>query len=147
MTAPQVQFFSGRSECFVQDGQRWRRLTPEDESHGFTGFNRETCEASVGVYATKRPNGLVQLGFDLWKLNANLRPAVIERLKNRWQQREAVNLSKSMLRNVGSRTHISKSFARFEISPERIGQWRAELESVLSNADSYESIERRTTDA
>jgi hypothetical protein len=146
-TPPIIQFFSGRSECFVQDGERWRRLTAEDDAHGFTGFNRETNEASVGVYATKRPNGLFRIGFDIFKLNVNLRSSVIERLKNRWQRQEAQNLSASMLRCVGRRTHFSKTFAQFEISIHRLAEWRLELESILSDPGSYESIERRTTDA
>jgi predicted enzyme related to lactoylglutathione lyase len=65
---------------------------------------------------------------------------VIERIASRWQQREAVNLSPSMLRAVGRRVHISKSFARFEISLHRLEEWRLELESILSDSNTYESI-------
>ncbi len=33
------------------------------------------------MYIVRRPNGLLRMGFDIWKLNANLRPAVIERME------------------------------------------------------------------
>jgi hypothetical protein len=71
---------------------------------------------------------------------------VLERLESRWREREAVNLSKSMVRRVGRRVHISKSFARLEVSVHRLEEWRLELESILSDPGSYESIERRTSD-
>jgi hypothetical protein len=136
---PIVKFFSGRSELFARDDHRWCRLTPEDEAHDFTGFNRETNEVNVGIYATRRPNGLVRVGFDVWRIGANLRPLAIERLENRWRQ-EATSLSKSLFRSASRRSHFSKSFARFEIAPERLEAWRCELESILSNPDAYESI-------
>jgi hypothetical protein len=135
-----VKFFAGRSECFVQDGERWRRMLPEDEAHHHTGYDRDTHGPNVGIYVTRRPNGLLRIGFDLWKIDANLRPSVIERLESRWREREAVNLSNSMLRRVSQRAHISKSFARFEISVHRLEEWRLELESILSDPNTYESI-------
>src|SRR5206468_2679846 len=135
---PLVRCFSGRSELFVRDGRKWRRMSCEDEAHGFTGFNRETREPNVGIYIESRPNGLVRVGFDLWKLDANLRPAVIERIESRWRQ-EADRLSKPLLRHAARRAHFSKSFMRFEISSERIDEWNLELESFLSDPDSYES--------
>jgi hypothetical protein len=137
---PNIRFFSGRSESFVQDGERWRRMSPEDEAHMHTGYNREAHEPNIGVYIVRRPNGLLRIGFDIWKLNVNLRPSAIERLESRWQQREAVNLSPSMLRNVARRVHISKSFARLEISLHRVEEWKVELESILSDPNTYESI-------
>lgn len=140
--APHVRCFAGRSESFFQFGSEWRRATSEDEAHQYTGFDRTTREPSVGVYIVRRPNGLMRIGFDLWRLSVNLQPAAIERIENRWRQ-EALSLSKSMLKSVGRRSHFSKSFARFEISPERIEEWKNELESVLSNPDSYENIERK----
>jgi hypothetical protein len=140
LAPPNIRFFSGRSESFVQDGDRWRRMSPEDEAKMYTGYDRENHEPNVGVYIVRRPNGLVRVGFDLWKIDANLRPSIIERIANRWQRREAVNLSASQLRAVGRRVHISKSFARFEISVHRLEEWRTELESILSNPESYESI-------
>jgi hypothetical protein len=139
IAAPTVRFFNGRSECFVQDGSRWRRLTLEEEARDCTGYARETAEPHVGVYVVRRQNGLVRLGLDLWKLSVNLRPAVIEHLERRWRQ-EAAAFSKSLFRTVGRRVHFSKSFARFEIAPERLEAWKLELESVLSDPDTYESI-------
>lgn len=141
--APHVQYFSGRQDSFIQCGSVWHRLTPEDAARSHTVYDRETREPSVGVYVERRPNGLLRIGFDLWKLNANLRPAVIERLENRWRQ-EAASLSKPMLRSVSRRAHFSKSFMRFEVAPEWIEEWTAELSAVLENPDSYESVESRT---
>jgi hypothetical protein len=78
-------------------------------------------------------------------LNTNLRPSVIEQLKKRWCQREATNLSKSMLREIDRRTYFSRSFAQFEIAPERLEEWKLELLSVLSEVDSYECVEHRVS--
>jgi hypothetical protein len=140
VAAPHVQFFSGRQETFLQSGDTWRRATPEDSAKMHTGLDRESREPNVGVYIVHKPNDLVRVGFDLWKIDANLRPSVLERLESRWQEREAVNLSKSMLRRVGRRMHISKSFARFEISLHRLEKWKAELSAILSNSESYEQL-------
>jgi hypothetical protein len=115
-------------------------MTPEDEAHLRTGYDRETREPNIGVYMVRRGNGLFCIGFDLWKIDLNLRPSAVEHLERRWQQREAVNLSPSMLRRVGRRVHISKSFARFEISIHRVDEWRLELTAILSNPESYEQI-------
>lgn len=139
IVAPQVHCFSGRSESFVQDGDRWRRMTPEDEAHSHTGFDHESHEPSVGIYIERRPNGLLRIGFDIWKLSLNLVPAVIERIESRWRQ-ESASFSKPMLRSVGWRAHFSKSFMRFEVSPERLEAWSCELESILSDPDTYEHI-------
>ena len=144
VVAPCVRFFSGRSESFVEDGARWRRATREEDARDHTGYDHETHEPSVGIYIERRPNGLFRIGFDIWKLNLNLVPAVIERIESRWKQ-ESASFSKPMLRSVGWRAHFSKSFMRFEVSPERVDAWKLELESILSDATSYES-ERRTTD-
>ena len=138
--APQVRCFSGKQDFFIHDGERYRRTTPEDEAHFYTGYDRETHEPSVGIYIVPRGNGLLTIGFDLWKIGANLRPSAVEWLERRWQQREAVNLSASMLRSVGRRVHISKSFARFEISLHRLEEWQAELSAILSNPESYEQL-------
>jgi hypothetical protein len=138
---PNVRFFAGRSESFIQFGSDWRRATPEDEAKMHSGHNRETHEPCIGVYVVRRPNGLLCVGFDLWKLNVNLRPAAIERLQSRWRQ-QATSLSKSMLRSVLRRSHFSKSFARFEISSEHVEEWKSELAAVLSNPDSFEPLDR-----
>jgi hypothetical protein len=136
---PNVRFFSGRSESYFQFGTEWKRATPEDEAHAYTGFDRTTREPSVGVYIVRRPNGLLRIGFDLWRLSVNLQPAVIEHLQNRWR-REAATLSKSMLKSVLRRGHFSRSFLRFESSPEHLEEWKSELAAVLSNPDSYQRI-------
>jgi hypothetical protein len=141
IVAPQVRFFS-KSDSYFQFGSEWRRASAEDEAHSFAGFDRTTREPSVGIYIARRPNGLLRVGVDLWRLGVNFQPAVIERLQNRWR-REAATLSKSMLQSALRRSHFSKSFLRFEISPERLEEWKSELESVLSDPASFESLERR----
>lgn len=141
---PNIRFFSGRSESYFQFGSDWRRATPEDEAKGFSGYDRITDEPTVGIYIVRRPNGLLRIGWDLWKLNVNLRPAAVERIERRWR-REAQGLSKSMLRSASRRSHFSKSFARFEISPEYLEGWKVELESVLGDPVSFEALERRTS--
>src|SRR5260221_7539117 len=140
---PIVRFIEGRPSFCIGDPTGWRRATPEDEAKMHSGYDRTTHEPCVGVYVVRRPNGVLRIGFDLWKLNTNLRPAAIERLQSRWRQ-QATSLSKSMLRSVLRRSHFSKSFARFEISSEHVEGWKRELESVLSYPDSYENVERRT---
>jgi hypothetical protein len=139
IVAPQIRYFSGKSDSYFQFGSEWRRATPEDEAHQFTGFDRTPREPSVGVYVTRRPNGLLRIGFDLWRLGVNLQPPLIERLQNRWRE-EAATLSKSILQSALRRSHFSKSFMRFEISPERLEEWKCELSAVLSNPESYVQI-------
>jgi hypothetical protein len=139
---PNVRFFSGRSESFFQHGSEWRRADVEDEAKWFSGYSRETHEPNAGIYIMPRPNGLVRIGWDLWKLNVNLCPAVIARIEGRWRK-ESAGLSKSMLRSVLRRSHFSKSFMRFEISTDHVEGWKAELESLLSDPASYEPLQRR----
>ena len=136
---PVIRFFAGRSESFAQSESGWRRLTSEDEAKMFSGHDRETHEPSIGVYVVRRSNALLCVGFDLWKINLNLSPAAIARIEKRWRQ-ESSALSKSMLKSVLRRSHFSKSFAKFEISPERIEEWKSELAAVLSNPESYQGI-------
>ena len=140
MNTPNVAFFSGRSESFVQYGNRWRRLTSEDEAHFHTGFDQATREQHLGVFNARRQNGLIQIGFDLGKLNVNLKPAVIERLKGRWEQKASA-YSKSLRRSVSRRVHFAKSFARFEVLPDQVEGWKSELAAILENPDSYTPID------
>jgi hypothetical protein len=88
---PIVRVFSGRSESFVQSGpgSAWQRLTNEDEARRATGHNRETKVPSVGVYVIRTNGGRVKVGFDLWRLSANLTPAALARLENRWRSDDA----------------------------------------------------------
>lgn len=137
--SPSVRFFAGRSQSFVQCGTEWHRLTSEDEARLATGFARESREPNVGVYVARRPNGLVRLGFDLARLDLKLTPAAIERLEGRWRG-EASNFSKPLYRATLRRTHFSRSFTQFEVAPERVEGWKLELESVLSDPNTYESI-------
>jgi hypothetical protein len=136
---PHVAFFSRRSENFIGAGAEWRRATPEDDAHFRTGRDREG-ERHLGVYMVPRKNGMVRVGFDLLRLNLNLRPEIIERLWARWRA-EGDSLSKSLLKSAERRSHFSKSFAAFEVSIHRLEQWKRELESILSNPDSYVTTE------
>lgn len=139
---PCVRFFAGRSESFIQCGEQWRRMTPEDEARSRTGYDRETHEPNLGVFIIKRPNGLLRFGFDLGKLDANLSPAAVAHIECRWRA-EASNFSKPLLRSSLRRAHFAKSFAEFEVAPERVEEWKRVLETVLSDPNSYEPIERR----
>ncbi|HWY08228.1 MAG TPA: hypothetical protein VNY24_15310 [Candidatus Acidoferrales bacterium] len=110
-----------------------------------TGFARESREPNVGVYVARRPNGLVRLGFDLARLDVKLTPGAIERLEGRWRG-EAASFSKPLFRSVQRRAHFSRSFAQFEIAPERVEQWRGELSAILENPASYETIPSQNTE-
>ena len=147
-TPPNVRVFSGRSESFVQSGpgSQWIRLTAEDEAKRATGYNRETKVPSVGVYVLPPKNGRVKVGFDLWRLSANLTPTVLERLENRWRSEDARLFSKTALRALGCKVHFSKSFVTVMTLPERVAFWTDEFASVLSNPDSFEALERRPSD-
>ena len=134
-----VRFFAGKQDTFVQSDSEWHRLTPKDAARSHTGYDRETHEPSVGIYIVRRPNGLLEIGFDIFRLNVNLRSPAIEHLAHRWRQ-ESATLSKSLLRSVERRVHFSKSFAQFEVLPERLEEWQAALSAVLSNSESYQPI-------
>lgn len=146
---PTVRVFSGRSESFIQTdpGSTWQRLTAEDEAKRATGHKRDTREPSVGVYVVRTSNGRVKVGFDLWRLSANLTPAVVTRLGNLWRSEDAPLFSKTALRALDRKVHFSASFVTVVTLPERVAFWTDEFVSVLSNPDSFEPLERRPTDA
>ena len=81
--SPAVRVFNKRSESFVQSGpgSAWHRLTAEDEAkRAIVCHNRDTREPSVGIYVIRTSSGRVKVGFDLWRLSANLTEAVVTRL-------------------------------------------------------------------
>lgn len=143
--SPTVRIFSGRSESFTQadPGATWVRLTAEDEAKRATGTNRETKVPSIGVYVIRTGSGRVKVGFDLWRLSANLTPAVLTRLENRWRSEDAPLFSKTGLRSLNRKVHFSRSFVTVITLPERVAFWTDEFVSVLSNPDSFEPLERR----
>jgi hypothetical protein len=145
---PTVRVFNRRPESFIQSGpgSAWHRLTNEDEARRATGHNRETKVPSVGVYVIRTNGGRVKVGFDLWRLSANLTPAVLARLENRWRSDDAPLFSKAALRSLDRKVHFSKSFVTIITLPERVAFWTDELVSVLSNPDSFEPLERRPSD-
>jgi hypothetical protein len=145
---PPVRVFSGKSESFIQSGpgSAWHRLTAEDDAKLATGHNRETKAPSVGVYVTRTNSGRVKVGFDLWRLSANLTRAVLEQLETRWRSDDAPLFSKTALRALDRRVHFSASFVTIVTLPERAAFWTDELVSVLSNCDSFEALERRPSD-
>lgn len=145
---PLVRVFSRRSESFVQTGpgSTWHRLTAEDEAKRATGHHRETKAPSIGVYVLPPKNGRVKVGFDLWRLSANLTRDVLARLENRWRSNDAPLFSKTALRTHDRRVHFSPSFVTVVTLPERVAFWIDEFVSVLSNPRSFEPIERRPSD-
>jgi hypothetical protein len=145
---PTVRVFRGRSESFVQSGpgSTWHRLTAEDEAKRATGHNRETKAPSIGVYVIRTNGGRVKVGFDLWRLSANLRPAVLKQLENRWRSDDAPLFSKAALRTLDRRVHFSASFVTVVTLPEHVSFWTDELVSVLSSPESFEPLERRPSD-
>jgi hypothetical protein len=147
--APFVRVFNKRSESFVQagPGSAWHRLTAEDEAKRATGHNRETKEPSIGVYVLPPKNGRVKVGFDLWRLSANLKPAILKQLENLWRSEDAPLFSKTALRALDRKVHFSASFVTVVTLPERVAFWTDEFVSVLSNPDSFEPLERRPSDA
>jgi hypothetical protein len=146
--APTVRVFSGRSESFIQSGpgSAWIRLTAEDEAKRATGHDRETKAPSVGVYVIRTSSGRVKVGCDLWRLSANLTPAVVTRLGNLWRTEDAPLFSKTGLRTLDRKVHFSLSFVTVVTLPERVAFWTDELVSVLSNPDSFAPLERRPSD-
>jgi hypothetical protein len=142
MTPPVVKFFSNRSELFVQDGRRWRRMSSADEAKARTGCDLTTNELNLGVGISQRPNGLLNVEFDLWRLGVDLRPETVERLRARWE-REVLGFSKPLQKSVNKRVHFSKSFAVFEIAPAQLEEWKRELAAVLENPESFEATENR----
>jgi hypothetical protein len=145
---PIVRVFSGKSESFVQSGpgSTWHRLTVEDEAKRATGHNRDTKAPSIGVYILPPKTGRVKVGFDLWRLSANLTRPVLTRLENRWRFDDAPLFSKTALRTLDRRVHFSASFVTVVTLPERVAWWTDEFVSVLSNPDSFEPLERRPSD-
>jgi|HubBroStandDraft_6_1064221.scaffolds.fasta_scaffold702471_2 hypothetical protein len=140
IVAPVTRFYSGRQETFLSDGPTcWRRATPEDMARIHTGYDRESREPHLGVYIVPVSNGLVRIGFDVFRLSLHIRDSIVERLQSRWRG-EAASLPKTLLRRLYRRTHFSRSFAKFEVQPEDLGRWKEELECVLTNPDTYESL-------
>jgi hypothetical protein len=88
----------------------------------------------------------VKVGFDLWRLSANLTRAVLKRLEDRWRSDDAPLFSKTALRTLDRRVHFSASFVTVVTLPERVTFWTDELVSVLSNPASFEPLERRPSD-
>ena len=137
---PVVKFYSGRQESFIGDGPGcWRRMRPEDAARLHTGYDRETREPHLGVYIVPVGNGLRRIGFDVFKLNLNFRESAMAPLEQRWREQSA-SLPKTQLRHLLRRAHFARSFATFEVQPENVERWKDELECVLSNPETYESI-------
>jgi hypothetical protein len=145
---PSIRVFSGRSESFIQSGPgfTWIRLTPEDDAKRATGYNRDTRAPNVGVYVIRAGSGRVKVGFDLWRLSANLTRAVLTRLENLWRSEDAPLFSKTAHRTLDRKVHFSASFVTIVALPERVAFWTDEFVSVLSNPDSFEPLERRPSD-
>jgi hypothetical protein len=148
LVPPTVRVFNKRSESFIQSGpgSAWHRLTAEDEAMRATGHNRETREPSIGVYVIRTSSARVKVGFDLWRLSANLTPAVLTRLGNLWRSEDAPLFSKTALRALDRKVHFSASFVTVVTLPERVAFWTDEIVCVLSNPDSFVPLELRPSD-
>jgi hypothetical protein len=138
-TPPTVKIYSGRQESFYANGPHdWRRMTAEDTAKAHTGYDSQTPEPRLGVYILPRPNGLVRMGDNI-KLAVNVREDVLERMAARWREQVAT-LPKTQLRRLLNRAHFCRTFVRFDTQPESVDGWTRELESILSNPESYEPI-------
>jgi hypothetical protein len=139
-TAPFVEFFSGRQEAYVGvPGLSWRRVTPKEAAHSFTGRDRDSHEPRVGVFIAALPGDIVRIGFDLMRLDVNLTESTRERLHALYATRSA-KWSKAELRRTRDRVHFSKSFAEFVVREEHVNVWKDELAQVLSDPGSFEAI-------
>ena len=140
LAPPTVKFYSGRQESFIGDGPgRWRRMTPEDMAKAHTGYDHESREPHLGVFIIPVGNGFRRIGFDVIRLNLNIRESTMERLEQRWREQSA-SLPKTRLRHLLRRAHFARSFARFEVQPENVERWKDELECVVTNPETYEPI-------
>jgi hypothetical protein len=138
LSAPSVEFFSGRQEAFVgTPGDSWHRVTPKEAANDFTGRDRDSHEPRIGVFIAPRSNGMVQVGFDLWRLDRNLTEPTCQRLRELFAIRSA-GWSKPEHRYSRHRAHFSKSFAEFVVRREDVDAWKDELSGVLSNPGSFE---------
>jgi hypothetical protein len=140
LIAPSIEFFSGRQEAFVKDSVgSWHRLTAQEAAKEFTGRDRESRELRVGVFVSPRSNGMVQLGFDLWRLDSNLTESTCEHLRKLHVSRSS-GWSKAELRYSRDRAHFSKSFAEFVVRQDDLDAWKDELTNVLSAPGSFEPL-------
>jgi hypothetical protein len=142
---PTVRVYRGRMDSFIGDGPgsgNWHRMAPEDMVYAHTGYDVDTHEPSVGGYVIRRQTASYDLMFGSSVQTYGPRWSNIWR--NRWTQ-DVTSLSKSMRQNVLRRPHFSKSFARFEVSLDRIESLKDELSAVLSNAERYQRRERGPT--
>jgi hypothetical protein len=140
LMAPSIEFFSGRQEAFLKDSVgSWHRLTAQEAAKEFTGRDRDSRELRIGVFVSPRSNGMVQIGFDLWRLDSNLTESAREHLRKLHVSRSS-GWSKSDLRYSRDRVHFSKSFAEFVVREEHVNVWKDELAQVLSDPGSFEAI-------
>jgi hypothetical protein len=114
-------------------------MTAEDTAKTHTGYDRQTHEPRLGIFILPRRNGFVQIGYDNIKLSLNVRESVLERISARWRM-QVSTLPKTQLRRLLGRAHFCRTFVRFETQPEDVEDWKRELESILSNPESYEKI-------
>jgi hypothetical protein len=140
LPAPSIEFFSGRQEAFVKDSVgAWHRLTAQESAKEFTGRDKDSRELRIGVFVSPCSNGMVQLGFDLWRLDSNLTESTCEHLRKLHVSRSS-GWSKSELRYTRDRVHFSKTFAEFIVRHEELDEWKEELSRTLSDHASFEAI-------
>lgn len=104
-----------------------------------TGRSRESGEMTVCVGLRKRHNGLIEVSFDLWRLDSDLSPETINRLEQQWLSLCA-SLPRSVQRKIGYAS-FGRCFSTFHIPIEQAEDWRSFLGAVLSDASSYTPID------
>lgn len=141
LVAPEIRFYGPeRSPNFIGEGANWHRMEPADEARLGTGFDLETDEPEVGIAITKRGVDTVEIAFDLIRLGMKLRPAIVERLREKWESQ----LSAKTPQRLRARSHFSVSFAQFSTHRQRVEDWRQFLDTILSDLSSYQKTPTQT---
>jgi len=134
-----VKFFEEPSKNAIIGPCEHRQATLKDDARYHTGYSAGSRKANVGIFVVPRANGLARIGFDLIRIDVNLRAAAIEELRARWTT-ESANLSKQLFKSVSRRSHFSKTFAEFEVEPRFVVGWKRKLTAVFSDGNNLEHI-------
>lgn len=142
---PSLKYFSAKSDSYVWFDGRCVRLTPEDDARFHTGFSQPNREPQLGISITRRQNGLFRFTVDLWRLDVRLRDRVVRHVESRWEAQASaagfLGLSKSAFRRVLRRATFTNTLLQFETTQLGVDEWKFELAAILSDSDSYESLQ------
>lgn len=106
-----------------------------------TERNRDSGEMTVCVGLRNRHNGLIEVSFDLWRLDSDLSPETINRLEQQWLSLCA-SLPHSVQRKIGYAS-FGRCSSSLHIPIEQAEDWREFLQGVLSDPASYVDIRLR----